>query len=138
MDTNCAKCGTHVASSWTFCPHCGAAIVHEVHANGHQHHPPRGAFGGLYFGIVAAPILIFPGVLLCLLGWGLFLGVPMIVLGVLAPLYGPVVGMSEHKGKCPSCRTRMISFDDGKTHECPVCCAKFAIGDGEATAALKG
>jgi predicted RNA-binding Zn-ribbon protein involved in translation (DUF1610 family) len=131
MDTNCSKCGTHLATSWTFCPHCGASIVHEVHPSEHQHHPARGAFGGLYFGLVAAPILIFPGVLLCLLGWGIFLGVPMIVLGVLAPLLGPVMGMSEHKGKCPSCGTRMISMDDGKAHECPVCCEKFAIGDGE-------
>jgi hypothetical protein len=32
----------------------------------------------------------------------------------------------------------MISFEDGKTHECPVCCAKFAIEDEHAAAALKG
>lgn len=129
MNTNCSKCGTHLALSWTFCPHCGASIVHESHPEGHQHHPARGAFGGLYFGLVAAPILIFPGILLCLLGWGIFLGVPMIVLGILAPLYGPVMGMSEHRGKCPSCGTRMVSIEDGKSHECPVCSEKFAIGD---------
>jgi predicted RNA-binding Zn-ribbon protein involved in translation (DUF1610 family) len=129
MDANCVKCGAHLASAWSFCPGCGTSVAHEIHPRDHQHHPARGAFGGLYFGLVAAPILIFPGVLLCLLGWGIFLGVPMIVLGVLAPLAGPVMGMTEHKGKCPSCGTRMISVDDGKAHECPVCCAKFAIGD---------
>jgi hypothetical protein len=106
-------------------------VVREVHTSEHQHHPARGAFGGLYFGVVAAPILILPGVLLCLLGWGIFLGVPMIVLGILAPLLGPMVGMREHKGKCPSCRTRIISIDDAKAHECPVCNKMFAIGDGE-------
>ena len=131
MNTNCSKCGSHLAASWTFCPECGTSIAHEVHQRDHQHHPARGAFGGLYFGLVAAPILIFPGVLLCLLGWGIFLGVPMIVLGVIAPLLGPVMGMTEHRGKCPACGTRMISVDDGKAHECPVCCEKFAIGDGE-------
>jgi uncharacterized Zn finger protein (UPF0148 family) len=129
MDTNCSKCGTHLATAWTFCPHCGTAVVHEAHPIEHQHHPARGAFGGLYFGLIAAPILIFPGVLLCLLGWGIFLGVPMIVLGVIAPLLGPVMGMTEHKGKCPDCGTRMISIADSKEHECPVCSKKFAIED---------
>jgi predicted RNA-binding Zn-ribbon protein involved in translation (DUF1610 family) len=129
MNTNCSKCGSHLAASWTFCPQCGTSIAHDKPQRDHQHHPARGAFGGLYFGLVAAPVLIFPGVLLCLLGWGVFLGVPMIVLGVIAPLLGPVMGMTEHRGKCPSCGTRMISVDDGKAHECPVCCEKFAIVD---------
>jgi len=131
MDTNCSKCGTHLASSWMYCPLCGIAVVQEARRSEHQHHPARGAFGGLYLGLIAAPILIIPGVLLCLLGWGIFFGVPMIVLGILAPLLGPVLGMGEHRGKCPSCGTRMISVDDGKTHECPMCSEKFAIGDDE-------
>src|SRR5579863_5940375 len=129
MDANCAKCGTHLASTWGFCPQCGSAVVHEILPEEHQHHPVRGAFGGLFYGLIAAPILIIPGVLLCLLGWGIFLGVPMIMLGVLAPLYGPMVGMGEHRGRCPSCGTRMISIADSKQHECPVCGAKFAITD---------
>jgi hypothetical protein len=105
--------------------------VHEVHPREHQHHPARGAFGGLYYGLIAAPILIIPGVLLCLLGWGIFFGVPMIVLGIMAPLMGPVLGMGEHKGKCPSCGTLMISIADSREHECPVCSKKFAIEDAD-------
>jgi tRNA(Ile2) C34 agmatinyltransferase TiaS len=61
----------------------------------------------------------------------------MIVLGVMAPLLGPVLGMGEHKGKCPSCGTRMISVDDGKAHECPVCCEKFAIVEHHGVAGFK-
>jgi hypothetical protein len=127
MNTNCSKCGTHLVSLWGFCPHCGTAVLHEAHPIEHQHHPARGAFGGLYYGLIAAPILIIPGILLCLLGWGIVFGVPMIVLGILAPLLGPIVGMGEHRGKCPSCGTRVISIADSKEHECPVCCEKFAI-----------
>ncbi len=137
MNTNCSKCGTHLSSPWSFCPQCGTAVAHEVHLREHEHHPARGAFGGLYFGLVAAPILIIPGILLCLLGWGIFFGVPMIVLGILAPLYGPVVGMGEHRGKCPSCGTRMISMDDAKEHECPVCTKKFAITDHDGVAGAR-
>ena len=44
-------------------------------------------------------------------------GVPMILLGIMAPLLGPMLGMGEHRGKCPFCGTRMISVDDGKAHE---------------------
>ena len=79
------------------------------------------------FGLIVAPILIFPGVLLCLLGWGIFLGVPMIMLGILAPLAGPVFGIGEHLGKCPACGTRVVGVTDGKGHSCPVCNAVFDI-----------
>lgn len=137
MEANCVKCGAHLASTWGFCPQCGHAVEHVILPVEHQHHPAQGAFGGLYYGLIAAPILIIPGVLLCLLGWGIFLGVPMIVLGLLAPLYGPMVGMGEHKGRCPSCGTWMISVDDTKEHDCPVCSKKFAIVDHHSVAGVR-
>lgn len=135
MDAHCVKCGMVLVVAWQFCPQCGAAIEHEE--NGPREHRPaplRGAFGGMYIGLIAAPILIISGVMLCLTGWGVFFGVPFILLGILAPLYGPLVGMSEHRGKCPSCGTRMISIADSKEHECPVCNKKFAIEDHELAA----
>ena len=128
MDAHCVKCGTALASGWSFCPQCGTGIEHEKPIpRAHSLAPSKGAFGGMYIGLVAAPILIISGVMLCLTGWGVFFGVPFIVLGILAPLYGPIVGMGEHRGKCPSCGTRMISIADSKEHECPVCNKKFAI-----------
>lgn len=128
MGAHCVKCGAVLAIAWTFCPHCGAATVQEKQeARVHEPVPAKGAFSGMYVGLVMAPILIIPGILLCLLGWGIFFGVPMIVLGILAPLLGPLVGMGEHRGKCPSCGTRMISIADSQEHECPVCTKKFAI-----------
>src|SRR5437899_3324448 len=129
MDAHCSKCGKQISSPWSFCPHCGAAIAHESHPLEHEHHPARGAFGGMFYGMIAAPILIFPGILLCLLGWGIVLGLPMILLGILMPFAGPLFGMGEHRGKCPSCRTRMISVEDGKRHVCPVCSENFAMED---------
>jgi ribosomal protein L37AE/L43A len=130
MSTSCLKCGTELVSSWSFCPHCGTTLAHPAHSEPQQEHiPARGAFGGLFYGLIAAPILIFPGVMLCLLGWGIFLGIPMIVLGILAPLAGPLFGMSEHKGKCPACGTTVIGVADGKVHACPACNAEFAVED---------
>lgn len=128
MDAHCLKCGLALASEWSFCPRCGDSVEHERHAPRlHRPVPSKGAFSGMYIGLIAAPVLIISGVMLCLTGWGVFFGVPFILLGILAPLFGPIVGMGEHRGKCPSCGTRMISIADSKEHECPVCTKKFAI-----------
>jgi DNA-directed RNA polymerase subunit RPC12/RpoP len=97
--------------------------------------PARGAFGGLLYGVIAAPILIVAGIMISLTGWGIFLGVPVIVLGILAPLAGPLFGMGEHKGKCPACGTTVITVGDGKVHDCPTCSAKFAVSDHAAAGA---
>ena len=130
MDARCSKCGMQIPAAGNFCPYCGTAVVvRESHPVKHERHRGRWAFGGTFYGLIAAPILIVPGVLLCLLGWGIFLGIPMIVLGILLPLAGPIFGMGEHRGKCPSCGTRMISVEDGQKHACPVCNAMFAMED---------
>jgi predicted RNA-binding Zn-ribbon protein involved in translation (DUF1610 family) len=136
MGAHCVKCGMVLGLAWSFCPQCGNAVEHETHTPlEHRPVPSKGAFSGMYIGLVAAPILIISGVMLCLTVWGIVFGVPFILLGIMAPLYGPLVGMREHRGKCPSCGTRMISIADSKEHECPVCTKKFAIEDHTAIAA---
>ncbi len=130
MNSNCAKCGMQLEVAWEFCPQCGA--THERHAAETpepEHHPARGAFGGLAYGLIAAPILIVTGIMICLTGWGILLGLPVIVAGILAPLAGPLLGMSEHAAKCPVCGTHMVTVADGKVHHCPVCSEKFAVGE---------
>jgi predicted RNA-binding Zn-ribbon protein involved in translation (DUF1610 family) len=131
MADQCPKCGTQLASPWSFCPHCGAAITHETQQLApppeQEHIPARGAFGGLLFGMLVAPILVISGTMLCLTGWGIFLGIPMILAGIFAPLAGPLFGMGEYKGKCPSCGTAVISKTDGQSYDCPTCNKTFAV-----------
>jgi predicted amidophosphoribosyltransferase len=129
MDATCSNCKAQLPSShWSFCPHCGTAVTHEApQPQEHRRHPARGAFGGLVYGLIAAPILIIAGVMICLTGWGIFFGVPVILLGILAPLAGPIFGMSEHTAKCPACGTRVLTLADGKMHACPTCMAQFAV-----------
>jgi predicted RNA-binding Zn-ribbon protein involved in translation (DUF1610 family) len=131
MEMTCLNCKAQLqSSSWIFCPHCGSVVTHESSKPlEHEHHPARGAFGGLAYGLIAAPILIIAGVMICLTGWGVFLGVPVIALGVLAPLAGPLFGMTEHAAKCPACGTRVITLADGRVHACPVCNQQFAADD---------
>ncbi len=133
MSAPCSKCGTSLETSWGFCPKCGVGIVREAHTHAeeaeHKRSSVPGAFGGLLFGVIAAPVLIIFGSLLCLTGLGAFLGVPMIIAGIIAPLLGPVMGLGEHEVRCPSCHTREITIADGKLHYCPNCEQEFSLGE---------
>jgi hypothetical protein len=88
-----------------------------------------GAFGGLFFGAVMAPVLIIFGTLLCLTGLGAILGIPMIIAGLVSPLAGPLMGMGEHQGKCPCCGVHVVSVTDGQPHYCPSCDHEFTLID---------
>ena len=76
----------------------------------------EGAFSGMALGMIAAPLMIVVGIMLCMTGWGLFFGVPVIIGGILAPLAGPLFGMGERKGKCPTCGTLVVTVADGREH----------------------
>ena len=101
MNTPCTKCGTLLEASWGFCPKCGIAVIREAHPHAAHLDPERssvpGAFGGLLFGVIVAPVLIIFGTLLCLTGLGAILGVPMIIAAIIAPLVGPVLGLGDHE-----------------------------------------
>jgi hypothetical protein len=104
MNNACTKCGGRLDEEWTFCARCGAKVegpTAEIAPAGHEHEPApvTGAFSGAMFGLIAAPIAIVFGVMLCLTGLGMVVGIPVIVLGILAPLAGPLLGMGAAKGK---------------------------------------
>ncbi len=100
----CAKCGERLDAEWAFCARCGAKITGptaEIAPAGHDHEPApvKGVFSGAMFGLIVAPIALVFGVLLCLTGLGMVVGIPVIVLGILAPLAGPLLGMGAAKDK---------------------------------------
>jgi DNA-directed RNA polymerase subunit RPC12/RpoP len=131
MEGLCLKCGERVAAPWSFCPHCGIAIPPETPAQTSPHAaekaPVQGAFGGLLLGMLAAPMLIIVGTLLCLTGLGAFLGVPLILGAVFAPLLGPLIGFGALTGKCPWCGSPVSSVSSAKDFECRACNGKIAI-----------
>jgi predicted RNA-binding Zn-ribbon protein involved in translation (DUF1610 family) len=69
---------------------------------------------------------IIVGTMLCLTGLGAFLGVPMIVAGVLAPLLGPMIMIGEPKGYCPWCGTKVTNVFNAESFECHECGKKIA------------
>lgn len=131
MNRSCLKCGRQIEPPWSFCPHCGAATGHEAMRKfvprEHQKAPVKGAFGGMLLGLLAAPVLIIVGGMLCLTWLGAIAGIPMILAGIIAPLAGPMLGMGELKGNCPWCDApvRCLGLFDG--FSCPSCGKRIAV-----------
>ncbi|HEY2859800.1 MAG TPA: hypothetical protein VGJ21_15370 [Terracidiphilus sp.] len=104
MNNLCRKCCETLDPVWTFCPHCGKkpdASTTEIAPAGHDHEPApvTGAFSGTIIGFIAVPVGLLFGIMLCLTGWGIFIGIPVIFLAILAPLAGPLVGLGAAKDK---------------------------------------
>ncbi len=89
--------------------------------------PTQGAFSGLLFGLLAVPLLVIVGTMLCLTGLGAILGIPMILTAVFAPLLGSLIGMDAHRGKCPWCGAAISNMDSAHHPVCPVCNKEFAV-----------
>ena len=136
MTSKCVKCGAHMDPAWSYCSRCGAAnpdvAGRKAEPRKHERSPVRNAFGGLLFGVLVAPVCIIVGGMLCLTGLGAFAGVPLIILGILAPLIGPILGFNEIKGNCPWCGTKINSIlNHSQDFPCPNCGKEIAIRDKE-------
>src|ERR1039457_7181114 len=104
MNELCSKCGAHLSSPWRFCPLCGSVIPPqdlEQHAPSEPEKAPvQGAFSGLLFGVIVAPMCIIVGTMLCLTGLGAFLGVPMIIFFFLITRRPPRFPLFPHTALC--------------------------------------
>ena len=132
MNAACQKCAAHLEAVWKFCPHCGATNAQKIERLPHDHiehekPPVKSAFGGLLLGLVAAPVLIIGGGMICLTGLGVFLGVPMIIAGVCAPLLGSLMGINALKGKCPWCGAAVGSVALFDRFSCPACSKRIVV-----------
>jgi ribosomal protein S27AE len=123
----CPRCAAAINPGWNFCPQCGAA-GHAPAPEMREKSSARDALGGMLFGVLTAPVCLIVGGMLCCTGLGAFAGVPLILLGIVAPLLGTVLGLHEIHGKCPWCGTTMISlFRHPHDGTCPVCGKSIAV-----------
>ena len=131
MSDHCQKCGAQVSSPWNFCPTCGTRIQPHPHPTPPEPEkaPVKHAFSGLLFGLIVAPMCLIVGGMLCCTGLGAFLGVPVIIAGIFAPLIGPMVGIGEARGKCPWCGTELNDVVNSPAFECHVCNGKVLLQD---------
>ena len=110
MSGSCRKCGTRLDSPWKFCPLCGvdnaqaAGVIAKAHPE-HEKAPVKSGFSGLVLGLITAPVLIIPGVLMCLMvGPWMVIGIPFIVAGICAPICWAVDRHQRGAGKLPVVR----------------------------------
>ena len=127
MNATCHKCGADLEPAWAFCPHCAAPCSHEAIPHKHEGAPVTGGFSGLLFGLIAAPVLIIVGGMICLTGLGVFLGIPLVALGVLSPLLGPVLGLNAQRGECPWCSAKIGSLTLFDRFSCPACSKRIMV-----------
>lgn len=104
MTDHCSKCGEILAPTFVFCSRCGAHVerpqpVATPVEEEHELAPVSGAFTGALVGMIALPIALIFGIMLCLTGWGIVIGIPVIILAILSPLAGPLFGLGAAKGK---------------------------------------
>ena len=126
MNATCSKCGTQLEAMWKFCALCGTERARETpeaaHVEAkHELAPVKGGFGGLVFGLIAAPVLMIVGTLLLITGIGALPGIAMIAAGVLAPLIGPVMGMNAVREPCPWCGVEVSGVGIFDRFSCPTC-----------------
>jgi DNA-directed RNA polymerase subunit RPC12/RpoP len=79
-----------------------------------------GAAGGCFIGV---------GVLLCFTGIGAIVGVPIILMGLLAPFLGSLIGLGSIKGPCPYCGSSVTSTIGQVGVDCPACKKRIVIKD---------
>jgi hypothetical protein len=91
----------------------------------------KSGISGLLLGFLAAPVLIIYGGMICLTGLGVFLGIPMIVAGVCAPLIGSLMGLNALRGKCPWCSADVSGVGFFDRFSCSACNARIAVRKGE-------
>jgi len=132
MSGSCIKCGASLQGSWKFCPHCG--VLGAIDGTPpppispkHEPAPARYAFGGLFFGLITAPVLILYGTMICLLGPAMVLGIPLIILGICAPLLGPYLAINAVRGKCPWCGTKITSVGPLDAFFCHACSKRIVV-----------
>ncbi len=129
---SCSKCGARLETQWKFCPFCGVEPTQQASEAAHVHHehekaPVMGGFSGLFFGLIAAPVLIIVGIMICLTGLGVVLGIPLIVAGVLAPLVGPLMGVNALRGACPWCGEKISGVGIFDRFSCSKCGQRIVV-----------
>lgn len=80
-------------------------------------------------GRLAAVSAIGFGLILCFTGFGLLLGISVILAGLLAPLYAHKIGLTGLVGPCPYCDEEVKAFVSDKGATCKACHQRIVVRD---------
>lgn len=132
MKSFCRHCGAELPlSAPRFCSACGAATAvpgtpAETETKSAK---AEGAATGCLASWGPAGCLFLIGVLLCLTGVGAFVGVPLIIVALLLPFLGTLMGLGAVKGECPWCGMPVVGASAAKGIDCPACKKRIVIKD---------
>ncbi|MHB9070956.1 MAG: hypothetical protein ACYC54_11390 [Sedimentisphaerales bacterium] len=87
----------------------------------------QGTVTGCASALVPSGCLISLGAILCFTGIGAIIGIPLIIIALLAPFFGGLLGLGARKCKCPWCETQISSFMTSKGIDCPACKKRIVI-----------
>ncbi len=128
----CRECSKDISAEALTCPNCGApnphgeSVVEPCESKGVKAKGDKltGVAAGTLFGLGC---LIPAGILLCFTGIGALFGVPLIIAGLIAPLFG----LMSIKGPCPycGCTIRAMKTSEGVT--CKACKKRVVVRGGK-------
>ena len=143
MNGSCSKCSAPIESTWKFCPECGAtqeaphshalepAHLDPSHPHPHERSTAQYGFIGLILGLFAATPLVIYGGMMCLLGPPMVFGIPLIIVGVAAPILGPYLAINAVRGKCPWCGEKITSVGPLDAFFCQKCSHRIVVKNHE-------
>ena len=134
MTRTCSKCQASLDAHWDFCPHCGGAgVVEPPQPEAHEKAPAKHVFSGVLLGLLCAPVFIIYGTMMCLLGPPMVFGIPLIILGILAPFVAPFLAITAVRGRCPWCNSKITSIGPLDAFYCNACSQPIEIHQRELT-----
>jgi hypothetical protein len=89
----------------------------------------EGFLGGAIGGIIGGLVLFMIGFILSLWEIGVFIGIPLMFLGVITVFAGPLAVFFYIKEKCPYCQTIIRAFSTMKGITCRACKNRVIIRD---------
>jgi len=135
----CPKCGySRVAllESDTTCPICKtdygptpSSTINSQQSTDTRSNKVIGVVAGISASWITAATLILVGILLSATVIGLVVGVPLIIVGLLTPFFGPLIGFGAIKGPCPYCGTLLGAHRMNAGVTCRGCKKRLVIRD---------
>jgi hypothetical protein len=88
----------------------------------------NGLFAGFASGVIIGTGFVLFGSLLCITIVGSIVGLPLILVGLIAPFIGPFLRFKEREGDCPYCGTRVTTNGTAIGFNCVACKERILVG----------